>query len=109
MRHSWLAVAGIAGLLAFPPVDACTLWGAAGTASMEGSLLAKNRDWKPDHAQSLRLLHPEHGYAYLGLYADNGSEPGIKAGVNQKDWRSSPPKPAVCRARYGPIARAMAF
>ncbi|QIY81683.1 carcinine hydrolase/isopenicillin-N N-acyltransferase family protein [Chromobacterium violaceum] len=84
MRHSWLAVAGITGLLAFPPVDACTLWGAAGTASMEGSLLAKNRDWKPDHAQSLRLLHPEHGYAYLGLYADNGSEPGIKAGVNQK-------------------------
>ncbi|MFB0826019.1 carcinine hydrolase/isopenicillin-N N-acyltransferase family protein [Chromobacterium violaceum] len=30
------------------------------------------------------MRHPEHGYAYLGLYADNGSEPGIKAGVNQK-------------------------
>lgn len=83
MRASWLAAAGWLVMI-HRPVAACTLWGSAGTASMEGSLLAKNRDWKPDHAQSLRLLHPEHGYAYLGLYADNGSEPGIKAGVNQK-------------------------
>ncbi|MFB9156794.1 carcinine hydrolase/isopenicillin-N N-acyltransferase family protein [Chromobacterium violaceum] len=109
MRHSWLAVAGITGLLAFPPVDACTLWGAAGTASMEGSLLAKNRDWKPDHAQSLRLLHPEHGYAYLGLYADNGSEPGIKAGVNQKGLAVVATEASSLPRALRPIARAMAF
>ncbi len=83
MRAScWLA-AGWFVLLHWP-VGACTLWGAAGAASADGTLLAKNRDWKPDHVQSLRLHHPAHGHAYLGLYADTGSEPGIKAGVNEK-------------------------
>lgn len=83
MRESWLAVAGLLAWFHFS-ANACTLWGAAGAASAEGTLLAKNRDWKPDHAQSLRLRHPRHGYAYLGLYADTGSAPGIKAGVNEK-------------------------
>jgi hypothetical protein len=72
-------------LAAFPlaPTSACTLWGAAGSASSEGSLLVKNRDWKPDHVQSLRLVRGKKGLAFLGLYADNGSAPGLKAGVNQ--------------------------
>ncbi len=83
MRKSWLAMAGLLALF-HSPVNACTLWGAAGSASVDGTLLAKNRDWKPDHVQSLRLRHPQQGYAYLGLYADNGSAPGIKAGVNEK-------------------------
>lgn len=65
------------------PATACTLWGAAEPTSAEGTLLAKNRDWRPDHLQSVRLIHPASGLAFLGLYADTGAEPGIKGGVNQ--------------------------
>ncbi|UTH73690.1 carcinine hydrolase/isopenicillin-N N-acyltransferase family protein [Chromobacterium sp. IIBBL 290-4] len=75
--------AGVAIVLSGAP-QACTLWGASGDASEDGTLLAKNRDWRPDHVQSLRLRHPGHGFAYLGLYADNGSAPGLKAGVNER-------------------------
>lgn len=75
---SVLLFAALAG-----PVQACTLWGAAGTSSAEGTLLVKNRDWIPDHSQSLRLLKPANGVAYVGLFADGGRSPGIKAGVNQ--------------------------
>ncbi|AUH51524.1 hypothetical protein CXB49_12185 [Chromobacterium sp. ATCC 53434] len=100
MRYSWLAVAGVAGALAFSPAHACTLWGAAGAASSDGTLLAKNRDWKPDHVQSLSLRRPARGYAYLGLYADNGREPGIKAGVNEKEL-------AVVSAEASSLPRAL--
>jgi len=65
------------------PATACTLWGAANPTGSEGTLLAKNRDWRPDHVQSVRLSRPASGLAFLGLYADTGSEPGIKGGVNQ--------------------------
>ena len=70
-------------LLLAPPVAACTLWGAAGDAAGGGTLLAKNRDWRPDHQQSLRVVHSASGAAYAGLFADNGRAPGLKAGVNQ--------------------------
>ena len=73
----------LALLLALPGAEACTLWGAAGAASAEGTLLAKNRDWKPDHVQSVRLMHPSGRLSFVGLYADTGSEPGIKGGVNE--------------------------
>jgi isopenicillin-N N-acyltransferase like protein len=65
------------------PAGACTLWGAAGLAAGGGTLLAKNRDWRPDHVQSIRLIHPRRGASYVGLFADNGSAPGLKAGVNE--------------------------
>lgn len=111
MRASWLAAAGWLALMHWP-VAACTLWGAAGAASVDGTLLAKNRDWKPDHVQSLRLRHTEHGYAYLGLYADNGREPGIKAGVNEKglavvgaEASSLPRELRADSARHGVLTR----
>lgn len=65
--------------------EACTLWAAAG-ASVEGGgvLVAKNRDWAPDHRQELTILKPAEGYAAIGLRAVGGEEPGIKAGVNAK-------------------------
>ncbi|STQ91281.1 carcinine hydrolase/isopenicillin-N N-acyltransferase family protein [Iodobacter fluviatilis] len=65
------------------PAGACTLWGAAGLTAGGGTLLAKNRDWRPDHVQSIRLIHPKRGASYVGLFADNGSAPGLKAGVNE--------------------------
>ncbi len=68
-------------LLATAHAAACTLWGAAGTT--EGTLLAKNRDWIPDHLQSVRLVHPAHGLSYVGLFAEGSRVPGLKEGVNQ--------------------------
>lgn len=70
---------------AFSAVNACTLWGAAGAAvEGNGAIVVKNRDWKPDHRQELRVLRPKNGYASIVLMAVGGDEPGVKAGVNEK-------------------------
>ena len=64
---------------------ACTLWGAAGDGALVtdgGTLLAKNRDWKPDHRQVLKAVRPQAGHAYFGLYAEGNANPGLKAGIN---------------------------
>lgn len=75
---------GCALLLISGSAAACTLWGAASDAvAGAGTLLAKNRDWRPDHTQSIRLLAPPTGLRYVGLFADDGAEPGMKAGVNE--------------------------
>jgi hypothetical protein len=67
------------------PAEACTLWGAGGSSvAGGGTLIAKNRDWAPDHRQELAVLRPAEGYAALVLRAVGGREPGIKAGVNAK-------------------------
>ncbi|MBV8658834.1 MAG: hypothetical protein JO142_13500 [Burkholderiales bacterium] len=70
-------------ILIAAPLFACTLWGATGSASAGGTLLAKNRDWMPDHVQSVRMVHPEHGLSYIGLYAEGSRVPGLKQGVNE--------------------------
>lgn len=75
----------IAGLSSGRAVEACTLWGAAGGAvAGGGTLIAKNRDWVPDHRQELRVVQPRQGYRSLVLVAVGGAEPGVKAGVNEK-------------------------
>lgn len=71
-------------LLLAPPALACTLWGAAGDDASGGTLIAKNRDWAPDHRQYLRLVRPRSGLAYLGLFAEGNAHPGLKAGSNEK-------------------------
>lgn len=63
------------------PVPACTLWASTDAA---GTLISKNRDWKPDHTQKLKRVHPKNGFAYFGLYVEGNDEPGLKAGVNEK-------------------------
>ncbi len=65
-------------------LHACTLWGAAGNDASGGTLISKNRDWAPDHTEVLKMRRSSKGYAYFGLYAEGGAEPGIKAGVNEK-------------------------
>jgi hypothetical protein len=65
-------------------LEACTLWGVANTNAAGGTVISKNRDWKPDHTQVLKRHRGGKGYAYFGLYAEGGTEPGIKAGVNEK-------------------------
>jgi len=78
----------LCGLVAFAlsagNLSACTLWGVAGTNAAGGTLISKNRDWKPDHTQALKMQRDGKGYAYFGLYAVDGAAPGIKAGVNEK-------------------------
>lgn len=67
-----------------PVVHACTLWAANGTfVAGGGSMIVKNRDWKPDQYQYLKTVYPENGYSYLGLYAE-GSPAGFKAGINEQ-------------------------
>lgn len=66
-----------------PSVHACTLWGAV-LDNAGGTLLSKNRDWKPDHTQVLKLTNDGKGFAYFGLYAVGNDSPGIKGGVNEK-------------------------
>lgn len=87
MPHT-LRTRGFATLLALlllsNPAPACTLWAAAGTNVGGGTLLAKNRDWKPDHRQILKHTQPKDGFAWFGLYATGNEDPGIKAGVNEK-------------------------
>lgn len=65
-------------------LKACTLWGAAGEDAGGGTIVSKNRDWKPDHVQVLKLQRPAKGYAYFGLYAEGNDATGIKQGINQK-------------------------
>ena len=83
MRSAW--VGALLWLLSCQPSEACTLWGAAGDAvEGGGTLVAKNRDWAPDHRQELVVLRPPEGYRSVALMAVGGDAPGIKAGVNEK-------------------------
>jgi isopenicillin-N N-acyltransferase like protein len=75
-----LAVVGILT----PKLEGCTLWGAAGSSASGGTIISKNRDEKPDHTQVLKMHRNGKGYAYFALYAEGGSDPGIKQGVNEK-------------------------
>ena len=81
----WVWAGVFLWLLSSQPSEACTLWGAVG-ASVQGggALIAKNRDWAPDHFQELALLRPAQGFQSLVLMAVGGEEPGVKAGVNEK-------------------------
>lgn len=74
----------LCSLLFSIPAPACTLWGAAGADVGGGTLISKNRDWKPDHRQLLKRVRPAKGFAYFGLYAEGNNAPGLKAGVNEK-------------------------
>jgi hypothetical protein len=71
-------------LLSATRLHPCTLWGAAGETAGGGTLISKNRDWKPDHTQVLKMRRSTTGYAYFGLYAEGNNEPGLKSGVNEK-------------------------
>ncbi len=67
------------------PAEPCTLWAATGSGTADGmTILAKNRDWKPDQSHMLRQVKPASGYSYLGLFAFGGDSPGLKAGINEK-------------------------
>lgn len=84
IRIRGAALAVFLGTTLLTPASACTLWGAAGAAvDGGGTLVAKNRDWAPDHRQVLKKV-PARGSrrAYFGLYAEDNESSGFKAGIN---------------------------
>ena len=105
--------------------DACTLWAAAGSGvDGAGTLIHKNRDWRPDHQQDLRLVVPSRGYRYISLYTTGNEWVGTKAGVNSEGLvivtASAPPNldkreffqgrtnTATLLSRYASVAAALA-
>jgi len=64
----------------------CTLWSAHGEGTVlgGGTLIAKNRDWVPDHRQILKTVRPKTGYRYFGIFAEGNDDSGLKAGINEK-------------------------
>ena len=79
MLVAWLLLS-----LASPPVQACTLFAAAGSSvGGGGTIIAKNRDRCP-LVSGLKVFIPQEGYRYLGLVSlDSPQEPAV-AGVNEK-------------------------
>lgn len=83
-KKAFIAAAA-ALILSMGESGACTLWAAAGEAAGGGTILAKNRDWYQNHRQILKRVHPDGGYAYVGIYAENKKVySGFKAGINEK-------------------------
>jgi isopenicillin-N N-acyltransferase-like protein len=65
--------------------EGCTTWAASGSATADGEpILAKNRDYRPDHLplQNVVRAMPDTGYPYL--YVSSAGSPGVfSAGINQ--------------------------
>lgn len=63
----------------------CTVWGAAGSITRQGaSILAKNRDYRPEHQQlqCLARATPECGYRYA--YVTSAGSPAVfSSGMNE--------------------------
>jgi isopenicillin-N N-acyltransferase like protein len=78
---------------------ACTLWAAAGEkVEGEGVILAKNRDYPPQQNE-LRLVIPETGYKYFGIFPVEGNKfHGLVAGINEKGL-------AIVSATAGSVSR----
>jgi hypothetical protein len=76
----------LAALLALSPrAEACTLWAAAGPRAEDGgTVLAKNRDWKPGQDQSVVRVRPDGGFRYVALRAQDADGAGLKAGTNER-------------------------
>lgn len=69
-------------LLSTTLAHACTLFGATGSAvQWGGTLMVKNRDWRPEY-QEMRLVQGPV-YRYYGLYGGNEEKMGLRGGVNE--------------------------
>lgn len=66
--------------------EGCTVWAAAAPKTKpETPMLAKNRDYRPDHLslQCLAWAQPEHAYRYM--YLTSAGSPGVfSSGMNEK-------------------------
>ncbi len=66
------------------PAQACTLFAAQGTEFVQGggTLLVKNRDWKPE-SQRLLLRTDKGRYRFYGLYCGEKGHRSLRGGVNE--------------------------
>ena len=80
-----LCLAAIFAFIAFPhKTQACTLWAGAGDSiAGGGTIISKNRDWRPDHQQEIRLISTGQ-YRFISLYAVGNDAYGTKQGINEK-------------------------
>ncbi len=66
--------------------EGCTVWGASGSATRDGSpILAKNRDYAIEHLplQALAYAVPRQGYRYV--YVTSAGSPGVfSSGMNER-------------------------
>lgn len=82
----WTSIIVASALIFSAKGYACTLWAAAGDKVGGGeTLIAKNRDWKPDHRQilSLKKTAKEGLFNYYGLFK-SGDSRNVKAGINER-------------------------
>ena len=71
----------------FLPSYGCTIWGAAGNVTEKGdTIVAKNRDWRPNQYNELWLIDPQDGYRFIAVYSIGGDNEGVKAGINEKGF-----------------------
>ena len=79
----WSAILVLVMATGAPPAAACTLFAAAGPRVQGGGvLIAKTRDWRPIQTHTLRRVADSGAFPYVGLFAEGGDAPGLKAGVN---------------------------
>jgi isopenicillin-N N-acyltransferase like protein len=73
-------------MAALSSAHSCTAWAVAGDRVRDGgTLLAKNRDWKPEEDE-LKLVTPEKGFRYMALLAlRSGRTRWVVAGINEKE------------------------
>jgi isopenicillin-N N-acyltransferase-like protein len=80
----------------------CTTWAASGSATADGEpLLAKNRDYRPEHLplQVLIMASPAVGYRYV--YGSSAGSPGVfQSGMNEKGLAVA--DTYVCSSDVGP-------
>ena len=71
-------------ILAHNHATACTIWAASGDrAEGGGTIIAKNRDWRPKGRQLLRMVKPKAGHRYFGLFNDEDESGYVTAGINE--------------------------
>ena len=82
--------------------EGCTTWAASGSATADGEpLLAKNRDYRPEHLplQVLIMASPAVGYRYV--YGSSAGGPGVfQSGMNERGLAVADTH--VCSTDMGP-------
>jgi isopenicillin-N N-acyltransferase-like protein len=65
--------------------EGCTTWAASGSATAGGEpILAKNRDYRPEHLPLQVVVRAKPATGYATLYVSSAGSPGVfSAGINQ--------------------------
>jgi len=73
-------------LTLFSPARACTIWAATGDqVKGKGSIIAKNRDNLSRLYTALKIVFPQKGFAFYGLF-DIEADGYVTAGINERGF-----------------------